>query len=225
MQLVSKNDIDWEAKRTAFQQAISHLSADELQQMLIAKLSLTAESFFESALLLRELEESHGMDMQPRLGRLVPLLRKIAYGQVIPQLVVYCGTDEMLLMRCAALPIPDQRHLLESDGFEFVENDSCRIVDPRSAQPWQIRQLFAGDHIRPPHEQRQWLAGKQQAKPVRRVCIAVRRSRDVTQDEMTCRITVGLTPEWEAAIVEMAKSNSWPKWYAATRFLMSLGKR
>lgn len=216
---------EWESRRVSLQHELSALSNDELVDAFRSKLMLTAEHLFETATIMRELEEVRGIDMQQEAAGWTFVLRKIAYGQMLPELVVYFGARAALLRRVSAFAIPDQRKLIESDGLEFAEGSDCRIVDPRTAEQRQIDQLFAADHIRQLHEQRQWIASQSAPRKTRKFKPSVTKASDVSEDEMSVRVTVGVTPEWYAAIEEMAKANGWSRWYAATRFLIALGKK
>lgn len=217
---------DWQERMQAMEERFRSLSDDELVEMLLKKLSLTAESFAECAVLVR-LAEERGIDMRPAVNGTLPILRKMAYGQVVPELVVYCQANANLFQRAAQLAIPDQRQLVQSWGLEFADGEDgsdCRMVDPRTATNQQLKQLFDHDRIRPLHEQRRWLTERKGPRKNRKVKPFVSRASDVSEDEMTASLTVAVTPEWDTAIRIMAKENGWPLKYAATRFLISLGK-
>lgn len=214
---------DWEERMQAIEDGYRPLTDDQLIETLTKKLSLTAESFAECAILVR-LAEERGIDTRPIANGMVTILRKIAYRQILPELVVYCSTNARLLQMATRLAIPEQRQLIQSWGLEFAEGDDCRLVDPRTATAQQLKQLFNEDRIRPVHEQRRWIEERSAPRRSKKFKPAVSRSSEVEQDDLTVRIQVGVTPEWDAAIHEMAKANGWPRWYAATRFLVALGK-
>lgn len=217
---------DWEERMQAIEDRFRKLTDDQIVETLAKKLSLTAESFAECAILVR-LAEERGIDTRPIANGMVTILRKIAYRQILPELVVYCSTNARLLQLATRLAIPDQRQLIQSWGLEFADGDDgsdCRMVDPRTASAQQLKQLFNDDRIRPIHEQRRWLQERRGPKKSRKIKPAVTRASEVSEEDMTVTVTIAVTPEWDTAIRQMAKENGWPVKYAATRFLISLGK-
>lgn len=219
---------DWEEQLQAIEESLRGLTADQIVEALIQELAITTKSLAKCAILVRMAEEQ-GVDTRPIANGMVTILRKIAYRQVLPELVVYCSTKAELLQRACQLAIPDQQQLVKSWGLEFAESEGgedVRMVDPRTATSSQLKQLFDHDRLRPLHEQRRWLKERaQRRKSSRRVRPGVTRASEVSEDEMTISMTIAVTPEWDAAIRQMKKENGWSLKYAATRFLISLGKK
>lgn len=217
---------NWSELTATIEAHLEKLSDAELADALVKSLILTAESYHRAAVIAKYMKEKRGMDISGICRPLAPYIIKIAYGQMLPEVMVFCGPNSLLLRRVSALPIPDQRALLETESLPLAEGDDHRMVDPRMAEKWQIQQLFAEDHIRELHEQRQWIKN-QTNKPHRKKKFraVVMRPCDVAEGDMTATMSVALTPEWEAAIRTTAKQNKWSMKYAATRFLISLGKK
>lgn len=142
--------------------AIATMTTEELRDELVAALKITAESLSRLALIVQTLEE-RGDDLSGLRIPLLDHLRRIAHGQVLPELVVRFAGKSMLLHRVSLLPMPDQQRLANGGTVELVvrrdspdgENTSFdkRQADPQRMTPKQVCQVFANDHIRGEGEQ------------------------------------------------------------------------
>lgn len=115
------------------------------------------------AAIVRELED-RGEDLsQLRLG-MTRYLRKIAYGQVSPEVVVRFGEYPLLVDRVAALPTPDQQKLCSGEPVRLMllteRGTDHRMVDPLALNRHQIAQIFDRDRIRTDAEQVAWIEGR-----------------------------------------------------------------
>jgi hypothetical protein len=133
------------------------LTVEELRRELARSLRMTAESLVRLALIVRSLE-TRGEDLSELKIGLLPYLRQIAYGQVLPEVVVRYAERPMLVRSIAALPWPDQERL--SNGAKVALAVRCpdgtldhRMVDPLYMDRAQVQQVFARGRIRPPEEQ------------------------------------------------------------------------
>lgn len=140
------------AQRAELQQ----LTTDELRDQLAAHLQLTAEHMLRTALVVRELEE-RGEDLTDLKLGLLPYLRRIAHGQVVPELVVRYAGFPALIQRLSSFPLPEQRKIAAGEPVELLvlrgETSDTRKVDPLHLTRDQLYQVFARDHIRTTAEQ------------------------------------------------------------------------
>ncbi len=133
------------------------LSTEDLRRELARSLRMTAESLVRLALIVRSLEE-RGDDLSDLKIGLMPYLRQIAYGQVLPEVVMRYAEQPMLVRAISALPFPDQEHLSNGGKVAMAlrHDDGSldhRLVDPLYMDRKQVRLVFARGRIRPPEEQ------------------------------------------------------------------------
>jgi hypothetical protein len=88
----------------------------------------------------------------------MPYLRQIAYGQVLPEVIVRYAEQPSLVRTIASLPFPDQEYLSNGGKVELAvaRDDGSldhRLVDPLHLSRDQMRLVFARGRIRPPEEQ------------------------------------------------------------------------
>lgn len=148
---------------------LAAMSTEDLREELAASLRMTAESLLRVALVVRTLEE-RGEDLSDLRIGILPYLRQIAYGQVLPEVVVRFGRSPSLVRRIGALPIPDQRRLAAGDAVELIvvgregERDHLR-VDPLHMSQDQVVLAFGPGRIRPLEEQAAMLHGRKPERP------------------------------------------------------------
>lgn len=147
---------------------LTSLGTADLLRELAVQLRHTAESMMRLAWIVRILEE-RGEDLSGLRLPLINHLRRIAHGQVLPELVVRFAAQPGLLNRVALLPMPDQQRLAAGDSVKLVvlretadgrrETDH-RLVDPSKLTQDQIWQVFGQDRIRSEAEQVLYLEDK-----------------------------------------------------------------
>lgn len=136
---------------------LGSLSTADLRAELHRVLSVTAESLRRLAVIVRILEE-RGEDLSDlRLG-LISYLRRIAYGQLVPELVVRYASHHELLRHAASLPMPDQERLANGEQVPLVVRvaggqHEVRMADPSNMRREQITQVFGPHGLRDPDEQ------------------------------------------------------------------------
>lgn len=137
------------------------LGTADLLRELAVQLRHTAESMMRLAWIVRILED-RGEDLSGLRLPLINHLRRIAHGQVLPELVVRFAAQPGLLNRVALLPIPDQQRLAAGESVRLVvlreTPDGRRVTDHRMVDPSkltqeQIWQVFGQDRIRSEAEQ------------------------------------------------------------------------
>jgi hypothetical protein len=127
-----------------------------LLTQLSEALAITTRHVIKVAALVRRLEEC-GVEINIEFS-LIPLLRKVAYGQVIPELVVTLQGAEPLLKKAAALPITEQAKIAENSPLKVMQTGGeYRTVPPLSMTRREIRQVFGDGRLRTDTEQIGWL--------------------------------------------------------------------
>lgn len=125
----------------------------ELKLELTASLNLTASHLMRLAIIVRTLEE-RGEDLSDLRIGLLNYLRRIAYGQVLPEIIVRFAEYPSLVQRISHLPIPEQQRLSQGDPVAVAEGDGDhRLIDPLLLTSEQVRLVFAKDRLRAVPEQ------------------------------------------------------------------------
>lgn len=127
---------------------------DELKQMYVDRLRLTVENLRELAEIARVLEEK-GVDISDlETGSgMFPLkyVRLVGHGQLLPDVVLRFMGHSALMRNIAAMPLPDQKRLADGGKVEVAvrrgSSFDCRMIDPLSMSPDQIRQTISGGRI------------------------------------------------------------------------------
>lgn len=144
------------------------MPVQQLLDELAKQAKKTADDFLRLAWIVRLLEEQ-GHDLSAMRNTLLPHLRRIAYGQLLPELLVRFGGNIYLLRRVSLLPLPDQRRLVETQSVELLvpvqdpANPEAPITytkrqaDPGRLTYAQINQVFGPDRLRGEAEQALYL--------------------------------------------------------------------
>jgi len=130
---------------------------EALRAQLAGSLARTAQEMLRMAAIVRTLEE-RGVDLRDLRVGMLDYLRRVAYGQVLPEVVVRFAEHPLLIRRIAALALPDQRRLVEGQGVPVAVRREDGTIDHRLADPLflsgpQINQVFARDRLRSIAEQ------------------------------------------------------------------------
>lgn len=134
------------------------LSLDELCAEVMDDFVGIANRFVRLAAKVR-LIELRGGDVHALRVAGVQILRKIAAGQILPELASKFWIDNRHLFCVASrMPIPDQEKIAHGEGIEFVFERDGRyekrmISDLNNLNPSQLSLVFAKDHIRSEQEQ------------------------------------------------------------------------
>jgi hypothetical protein len=139
---------------------LTPLSNKQLLAMLIESVAAITRHTLRAAVCVRVLE-ARGEDLSDLadLRLLLPMLRKVAYGQLIPELLARVGAGHRIKV-FAQLPIPDQTRLAAGEMVEVVvpgthgERWDVRMMAVESMSWTLTQQVFAADgHIRTVPEQ------------------------------------------------------------------------
>ena len=145
-------------------------TTEHLKQLLAEQLSLTVQSLVKLAWIVRILEE-RGEDLSDLRVGLLNYLRLIAYGQVLPEVVVRFAANPMVIQKISALPEPDQRRLAAGEPVRLIvlgpdgQGFTHRMLDPLRLSRDQVAQVFGKAHLRPDSEQIAMLEDRR-SKPV-----------------------------------------------------------
>lgn len=138
---------------------LAAMDTARLREELAAALRLTVAAIVRLAFIVRLLEE-RGEDLSGLKLGLLNHVRRVAYGQVLPEIVVRFAGQPLVLQRVSALPRPDQERLARSGDDGMVElvvrreqGFDKRMADPARLTREQVWQVFATDHIRSEAEQ------------------------------------------------------------------------
>jgi hypothetical protein len=134
------------------------LSTEDLKRSLVLQLEMSANTLLHTAYLVRVLEE-RGEDLSGLKIGLIHHLRKIACGQLLPEVVVRFAGKPSLIALIGNLPLAEQRRLADGEHVRLVVYDQAtgqrthRMADPLALTPRQVAQVFARDHVRRDDEQ------------------------------------------------------------------------
>ncbi len=144
------------------------LETDRLRALLIDSLHVSAATLRRLALIVRVLEE-RGEDLADLRIGLLPYLRQIAHGQVLPEVIVRFAESPWMIRLVGSLPLPDQKRLADGDRVTLIVpregTYEKRLSDPGSMTRDQVLQVFGRDRLRTEEEQILLLESKAQRKP------------------------------------------------------------
>lgn len=133
-------------------------TTEELRAELARSLEITAVQMVRLAAIVGELER-RGEDLSGLRVGLLGYLRRIAAGQVLPELVVRYQGRPAVLRIAANLPLGDQRRLIASDTLDLVvpgpgeKGWDVRQIKPEWLRGPQLRQLIGPESLRTQAEQ------------------------------------------------------------------------
>jgi hypothetical protein len=146
------------AESAAWLAEFQAMTTEELKESLARAFEVTARDLLRCACLLHVLEE-RGEDVSDlRLGGMMTHLKRIAGGQLLPEVVVRFSGRPSLVSVIGSLPLDDQRRFSEGTLVPLLvyAPDGTRTVrqaDPLNMTARQVRQAFARDHVRTEAEQ------------------------------------------------------------------------
>jgi hypothetical protein len=159
---------------------------DELREALTRCLRHIGKSIRDAAAIVGELE-SRGEDLSdiPGLRWLLPYLRRIHAGQMLPELLTNQLGSMNVVERAQFLPLPDQKKVADDEPLPVVILDDAGlpqtvVIAPSRMRPEQVQAVFNKGHIRSEPEQvaavrARQLPGKKQL--VRAICKVDKRNR------------------------------------------------
>lgn len=137
--------------------SLSSFDTGRLREMLIEAVSATVEQVIRVAAIVRLLEE-RGESVADMMRGYFPYIRRVAYGQMVPEAVVMFQGQLNVMRRVSLLPLPDQSRIASNEPMSIANIDGdVRLLRPSQMTPREVRQVFADDHTRDPDEQVAWL--------------------------------------------------------------------
>lgn len=130
------------------------VSSDKKQLLreLEESFRLTVHHVCKTAALVRRLEEL-GCEITIQAG-ILPFMRRIAYGQLLPALFVTLQGDQSLLEKSAVLPLPEQQRIADNSPLKVMTlKGDHRMVPPLAMTRREISQVFARGKLRNDSEQ------------------------------------------------------------------------
>ncbi len=130
----------------------SNLSDEDLKVAFARAVGNYYGSIVELAEIVR-VADARGLDMSSIRLDIYPQIRKVADGAVLPEVVTMFGWKKTVYERVAALPIADQKKIVQ-DGHVPVlvigsdGNTTTRMMNPTKMRPEQLRQVFDGERLR-----------------------------------------------------------------------------
>lgn len=123
--------------------AIAAMSTEALREELGRALEVTAAHLARLAWIIRVLEE-RGEDLSDLKIDLLGHLRRIAYGQVLPEIVVRFIQSPLALAKIQALPLPDQRRIAQGESLPVAVQSpdgsfTHKLIDPVLMTPSQLK--------------------------------------------------------------------------------------
>lgn len=114
----------------SFREWARKLSAEELRVELSRQLEMTADSLVRLAVIVHELE-SRGDDLSEMKNGMIPLLRQIAAGELLPELVVMLSGKPDSLKQATKLSVDEQRQIVKGEKPAPTPRKVCRQREQR----------------------------------------------------------------------------------------------
>jgi hypothetical protein len=140
-------------------------SLEVLKARLINCLGVTLENVLRLAAIVKRIDEL-GFEVSIS-SAVLPYIRKIAHGQLMPELFVTLQGDQVLLDKAMCLSIPEQKLIAENKPIRVMEiGGDHRKVPPMSMTRREIKQVFGRGAIRNDSEQIGWLRDQQATRTI-----------------------------------------------------------
>jgi hypothetical protein len=172
--VLERSEVNFEVWYQEFKTENAGKSNEDLLGQFWNVFRATAHNYLQMAACLRMIKENGGDLSEPRqrLNGFFVMLERIAYGQMVADVLVRFGGKLNVAQRIATLPIEEQKQILK-DGVKLLVyapngGRSTMSVDPGELRKEQLSQVFARDHIRSESEQALHLAAwrKRQQEPL-----------------------------------------------------------
>lgn len=146
-----------EIQRPSIVAELQSLPSEQLREELVCGLGRMARDLLRLALIVRELE-GRGEDLSGLKIGLIHHLRKIACGQLLPEVVIRFAAKPALIALVGNLPLAEQGRLAGGGHVALVVRNpdgtpTHVMLDPLAMTPRQVAQVFARDHLRADSEQ------------------------------------------------------------------------
>lgn len=142
---------DWKA----WKKEVKSKTTEQLTRDLIGLLGYTADKLQRMAFIVAELESRGHSTAAIRDQFLMRQLRRIAAGDLLPEVVQHFLGSPSLVDVMARLPISEQKCLLDAGSVEVLVNDKMEKIDLHKLTRESVAIAFGTDHVRNEAEQRQ----------------------------------------------------------------------
>lgn len=133
-----------------------------LRDMLLRAIGSEVEHVVRISTLVRRLEEMGESLEDFPCSTLLPWYRRVAYGQLMPEVLVQFGQHKALARRTMGLSIPEQRLIVCNGPIKVMEpGGDSRQVPAFDLSPRELKQVFDRDHLRTEAEQMAWIRDQQ----------------------------------------------------------------
>jgi len=145
---------------------LSRIGDENDPQRLVAELTacmaVTVQAIVKIGAIIRRLDEL-GFDIESLRLPNLNYFRKVAHGQMVPELFVSLIGAPVVLRKVANLPLLDQRRISDGKPVKVIlpggDHMMLRVEDMTREQ---AQQVFASDHIRNDSQQAAWLIERSQ---------------------------------------------------------------
>lgn len=172
-------------------ESLTTLDTAALKRELVLTASAAAGQVLRMAAIVRLLEE-RGEDLSEVKVGMIRYLRRIAYGQVLPEIVTTFSDYPLLLNRLTSLPLPDQDRIARGESVEvMISTDNgpdVRLIAPINLTAEQVYQVFGDGRVRSDSEQVAYLDAKRVKPQKRRNNVVLSGSIRVDRDSKSLRI-------------------------------------
>ena len=138
---------------------------EELRRSIVEHLNHLVLDFIQLAALVKRCNDL-GIELADMQIPILPYLRRLACGQLLPEVLVQFHSRPWHLRRIAALPLPDQDKIVHGQPCTLMlANGDRRAVPATLLNGNELSQVFGPDGIRDEAEQAAWLREKTQRRP------------------------------------------------------------
>jgi hypothetical protein len=152
--------------------AFRSMPTEELVRELAGILGYTAEKLQRMAFIVAELESRGHRTTAIRNRHLMLQLRRIASGDLLPEVMAHFLGNRGIVTAMARLPLAEQKRLMDTGSVSVLIDGEMRSVALPNLTRESIAIAFGDDHVRTESEQRQ----------------AIRDRRPKSSDEPTYRV-------------------------------------
>ena len=193
-----------------FLEEIKTATSEDLRRLLADSLRLTAERLVFLGAIVQELER-RGEDLANLKLGMMRWLRGIASGQLLPEIVVRYSGKQRLLERIAALPVEQQRVLVENPTVPLVVGSATKHVDALAIPYQAIDQVFGDGTLHDAESQQIYLASRRPRKSKQNAPAAKRLRCYPDRENDGIRVGKSFVPKAEVVLALAALAGSLPE--------------
>lgn len=127
-------------RRLTLKEELESLTTERLKYELSSLLGLTAQNLLRLAMVVAVLED-RGEDLSAIKGGFLDLLRKIACGELLPDLVIFFASQPEKLRKASGLPTEQQQEIV--NGRKSIPDRARKPASPREPTEAELEALIA----------------------------------------------------------------------------------